>query len=400
MSGSQERIPVEPSVITWARVRAGYHEVGSAAKRLSVSEATLDAWESGQKQPTIKQLRTMTKVYHRPLAVLLLPEPPKDFDPISDFRTTSHGQPRIWSPALTAAFQRAVSQRETFLEIAELAPAIISAPDAPWRLPSGDVDQQAMLARQQLGMDNWHASVWTNPNRALNSAIDAVEQLGILVIHVQDVPTSEMRGLSISEWPFPVIALNGADMPRPRLFTLLHELCHVGLNSGGVCDLHEARGPTRPSGNEEREHTCNQFAAAVLIPAARLLAEPLVREADRTKVWTPEELRDLGGSLGASSEAMLLRLISVGKATWDTYWLVKPQLDELYDQFRREQRTRQREAPGGPNYYTVKARDLGHGYVATVLGAYESRAISSLDVADYLDVRFDRIDRLSKAVRR
>lgn len=88
---------MEPSVIAWARVRAGYHEVDLAAKRLSVSEATLRSWESGEKQPTIKQLRNMTRVYHRPLAVLLLPEPPKDFDAISDFRTMTPGHPRVWS---------------------------------------------------------------------------------------------------------------------------------------------------------------------------------------------------------------------------------------------------------------------------------------------------------------
>jgi len=387
-------------VITWARVRAGYREADLAAKRLSVSEATLSSWESGEKQPTIKQLRNMTKVYHRPLAVLLLPEPPKDFDPISDFRTMTLGRPRVWSPALTASFQRAESQRETFLEIAELAPAVVPEPHEPWRLPPGSTEDQAMRARRALGMSTWAPAIWRDANKALNNAIDAVEQLGIIVIHTQDVQTSEMRGLSISKWPFPVIALNGSDLPRPRLFTLLHELCHIGLSSGGLCDLHESRGRAHRSDNDEREHACNQFAAALLMPKALLLAQASVRDADQAKVWTPEELRDLGGLFGASSEATLLRLIFVGKATWDTYWIVKPQLDELYEQFRREQKARQQAASGGPNYYTVKARDLGHGYVATVLSVYESRAISSLDVADYLDVRFDQVDRLSKAVRR
>jgi len=109
VNASQERIPVEPAVITWAHISAGYRETDIAAERLSVSDATLRSWESGEKQPTIKQLRTMTRVYHRPLAVLLLPESPKDFDPISDFRTMTPGHPRQWSPALTASVQRAES---------------------------------------------------------------------------------------------------------------------------------------------------------------------------------------------------------------------------------------------------------------------------------------------------
>lgn len=46
----------------------------------------------------------------------------------------------------------------------------------------------------------------------------------------------------------------------------------------------------------------------------------------------------------------------------------------------------------------MHARDLGQGYVTSVLDAFRSRAISSLDVSDYLDVRFDKLDKLEQAV--
>jgi hypothetical protein len=39
-----------------------------------------------------------------------------------------------------------------------------------------------------------------------------------------------------------------------------------------------------------------------------------------------------------------------------------------------------------------------HGYVVSVLDAYRTRAISSLDVSDYLDVRFDKLDKLERVV--
>jgi hypothetical protein len=209
-------------------------------------------------------------VYHRPLAVLLLPVPPKDFDPISDFRTMTRGRPREWSPALTASVQRAESQRETFLEIAELAPAVVQESSEPWRLPAGNTETQAAHARRAFGMATWPPAIWRDANKALTAATDAVERLGVLVNHTQNVSTSEMRGLSISKWPFPVIALNGSDLPRPRLFTLLHELCHIGLNSGGLCDLHETPGKARHTENDEREHSCNQFAAAAGQPTVRI----------------------------------------------------------------------------------------------------------------------------------
>jgi DNA-binding transcriptional regulator YiaG len=51
-----ERIAVEPSVMGWARTSAGL-DVAEAARRLSVSEDTVRGWESGDRQPTVRQLR-------------------------------------------------------------------------------------------------------------------------------------------------------------------------------------------------------------------------------------------------------------------------------------------------------------------------------------------------------
>ncbi|BBU22144.1 Helix-turn-helix [Mycobacterium xenopi] len=70
----------------WARKSAGFHDISLAAKRLGTSEMTVSKWEDGSLQPTIKQLRKIAKTYKRPLAVLLLPEPPKEFDALRDFR--------------------------------------------------------------------------------------------------------------------------------------------------------------------------------------------------------------------------------------------------------------------------------------------------------------------------
>src|SRR5688572_5478710 len=100
-----ERIPVEPAVLRWARESAGLHQLPVAAKKLGVSEKTIDSWEAGSLPPTIKQLRTLSKIYKRPLAVLLLPRPPKDFDPLRDFRRVAgSGDQARWSYALQSEF--------------------------------------------------------------------------------------------------------------------------------------------------------------------------------------------------------------------------------------------------------------------------------------------------------
>jgi Zn-dependent peptidase ImmA (M78 family)/transcriptional regulator with XRE-family HTH domain len=393
-----ERIPLGPGVLDWARRTAGYDK-STAAKRLNVRIERLEKWESGNQYPTISQLRQMAKLYRRPLAVLLLPSPPKDFDALRDFRRLGDVATVEWSPALHSEFKRALTQREVLLELAELAPATLPDSHLDLRLSIDVPDEQAgAQLRAMLHLDAWPSSIRSNQNLALRAAIEAVEQLGILVLQTRDVAIEEMRGFSISEWPYPVVVLNGSDWPRPRLFTLLHELCHIALNAGGLCDLHDVQGRSGQTSEDSLEHYCNRVAAAALMPGARVLE--MANSVEFRGQWSRDNLSELSGRFGSSAEAMLLRLVSLNLATWDDYWRVKPELQSAYADARKDEKERQKSSPGGPTYYVVKARNLGHGYVQSVMEAFQSRAISSYDVVDYLDVRFDQLAKLQAAVRR
>ena len=94
-----------------------------------------------------------------------------------------------------------------------------------------------------------------------------------------------------------------------------------------------------------------------------------------------------------------MRLVDLGRATWDVYWERKPSLDAAYEEAREQERQQNREADRRPPYYVVKARDLGHGYASSVIGAYESDRISSLDVADYLGIRYSQLEKLEAVLR-
>lgn len=393
---SSERIPVSPDVLQWARSSAGLAP-DLAAKRLAVKEETLARWEAGALLPTITQLRKAGKVYGRPLAVLLLPTPPRDYQPIRDFRRGSEGLLAEWSPALHKEMKRALSQREVVQEIAEISPGAVSEPvQLPLVTVQTDAETVASALREWLELDRVPSAVRSQPQRLLNAVIRAVEARGVLVLQTQGVELREVRGFSITETPS-VVVLNGKDWARPRLFTLLHELCHLATNLSGLCDLHEDR--RVETERDEIERYCNQVAAAALAPREQVFSIQAVASAGASKRWTLEELEGVSRPFGASSEAMLLRLISLGKADWDTYYLRKPEFEHQYEDARQRERERRRAAEGGPSYYVVKARDLGHGYIATVLDAYEQRAISSLDAADYLEVRFDQISKLEEAAR-
>jgi Zn-dependent peptidase ImmA (M78 family) len=158
---------------------------------------------------------------------------------------------------------------------------------------------------------------WTDEYAALNSWISAVENLGVLVFQTGGIVTysvspSEARGFSIARRPYPVIVVNGKDSVRARAFTLIHELAHLLLADGGVCDLHD-------SGVEA---FCNSVAAHVLVPHKSLLQElPKLSQV----TWTEQDLGTLADRFMVSREVMLIRLVAVGRASQEQYkrWKIK-----------------------------------------------------------------------------
>lgn len=394
------RVPVEPAVLAWARKTIGLDMI-AAARRVQVSPSVLEQWEGGDLQPTIKQLRRAAKAYKRPLAVLLLDDVPRDFQPLRDYRRQPVSPVAQASPELLAEVRRAQSQRDVTIELAEVVPNLIE----PTQLPTATLDEDPEVVggrlRAAVGVSSETQRGFPSPDVALRTWIQATEDLGVIVVQTSGVKREEIKGFSIGDRPHPVIAMNGSDWPRQRIFTLMHELAHVSLRAGGLCDLHEVRGRKLVlSGDDRVEHFCNAVAASVLMVKDHVLAIPVVLRADQSTEWDLEEIRVLARRFEVSSESLLLRLISLNRASWELYWTIKPELDSRYEEAWELRRARQRDQEGGPSYYTIKARDLGRRYVRNVLEAYSARAISSAAVSDYLDIKFNNISRLAEVIRK
>jgi transcriptional regulator with XRE-family HTH domain len=98
----------------------------AATKKLGISSERLFSWESGDARPSVAQLRTAATVYKRPLAVFFLPEVPKDFQPLRDFRRLPDSEKGKLSPQLHATVRRAHFQHEAALELRELTDEPVS----------------------------------------------------------------------------------------------------------------------------------------------------------------------------------------------------------------------------------------------------------------------------------
>lgn len=101
------------------------------------------------------------------------------------------------------------------------------------------------------------------------------------------MPTTEVRGFSLSNGPVPTIAVSSSDAVVARIFTLFHELGHVLLAAGGVC----LPDPAGASGDDEIEPFCNQFSGALLLPMEMLRSEASLQGLDRLASDADVELR-------------------------------------------------------------------------------------------------------------
>lgn len=369
---------INSELLVWARDSASL-SVEAAAKKAHVKPELLAEWESGAARPTVSQLRLLAEAYKRPLAVFYLPKPPKSFDALHDFRGT-RGTTTKGSPALAYEIRRAYERREIALDLfdelgesASTTKLAARTTDAPEKVAA---ELRAMLevtlARQRL---------WNSEYTAFGNWRDAIEDSGILVFQTSGVAVSEARGFSISVQPLPVIAMNGKDSYAGRIFTMMHELAHLALREGGICDLDE----------HGLEVFCNAVAGALLVPAEALLADSEIRNALKPGSWPEETIQRLAKEFRVSREVIVRRLLTVGKTT-----------PSFYDLKRREyaaELARRPPSKGGPPPPALAVARAGKLFTGVVVRSYSEGRITSADASDFLSLKLRHLPEVMKALR-
>lgn len=367
------------AVLIWARQSAGL-AVEVAAKRAGIATERLAAWEKGEQRPSFAQLRKLASIYKRPLAAFYLAEPPRRFEAMHDFRKVSQAGEATPSAELTVELRKARDRREWALELLQQMEEVPPNLKATITLTQG-AEQVATDVRQLLSVSLEKQSAWRTDYEAFREWRLLVENIGILTFQANDVEVAEARGFSIAERPLPVAVANIKDAPRGRIFTLLHEVVHILLASGGICDLHE-------TGTDEAsrvEAFCNRVAGAILFPRDALLATETVRSHRKSDIeWTDGELATLSREFGGSREAALVRLLTLGLTTEEFYRAKRDKFLALY----AEQRKR---LTGFAPPHEVALTSAGPAFTSLVIESFNRERITASDVSDYLQVRLKHL---------
>jgi Zn-dependent peptidase ImmA (M78 family) len=373
---------VKPALLVWARERAGL-TIEVAANRADFPIENLIAWESGDAQPSISQLRKLGGVYKRPLAVFFLSEAPTDFDAQHEFRrlpglTQQQETPELRLALRTALFRREIA-RDLYKRLQEEIPNLTTVVH-----PGEDEEIVANRVRKLLGI-SWARQVsWSGPYEGLDAWRSAIERRGVMVFQVGKVAVEEMRGISIPDGLLPVIVLNNADAPYGRIFTLMHEFIHILLNNGGH-KTSKLEGRKLPE-DQFLERVGNRFAAAVLMPKNEFLAEAACHP--DAIMGDEAGLKRFANKIRVSPESILRRLVTLRKVSPSRY-------RQMRRRWQQQSWYTQPNSSGGPPIEVKVISSLGKPFTSLVLEAYQSNVVSSGDVADYLGVQLKNLYKIS-----
>ncbi|MGH2703706.1 MAG: ImmA/IrrE family metallo-endopeptidase [Actinomycetota bacterium] len=374
-----------PRLLRWARESAGF-DLDTAAKKVPVKPERLGTWEQGELHPTIHQLRKLARVYRRPMAAFYLAEPPPPLKTPKDFRRLPATGEGARSSHLLFEIRQATTRRRIALELladeGEDPPTLVleARPnDAP-----GEV---ANAIREASGIKPDIQFKWDDHYEAFNAWRAAIERIGALVLQMTEVPTQEARGFSIAEFPLPIVVVNVKDPPQARIFSLFHELTHLVIRQGGLCDFEDAL--ANGSGSEMVERFCNSVSGSVVVPRSLLLAENVVQQHGSTPRWDESEIRTLSQRFRVSREVIVRRLLNQGMTSQDFY-------REKREQYQEQLRKSKAPAPGFAPPHTMALASAGPTFTSLVLSTYGQGKITASDVSDYLGIRLKHLPKIEE----
>jgi len=228
----------------------------------------LQAWESGELRPTLRQLEAFASATHAPIGYFFLPSPPVERMPIPDFRTIAGRHIARPSPDLLDTIyicqQRQEWYRDFARSIGERPVAAVGALTVTTEIPIA-----AAQIRDAIGFDleeRRRIPTWTE---ALRRFIELADSAGVMIMvsgvvgsnNRRNLDPDEFRGFALADSIAPLVFLNGADTKAAQMFTLAHELAHIWLGESAVSDSQASDIP-----DHRIERWCNEVAAELLVP--------------------------------------------------------------------------------------------------------------------------------------
>ena len=160
--------------------------------------------------------------------------------------------------------------------------------------------------------------------------------------------------------------MNGRDAKSAQLFTLIHELCHLGFAQTGVSNVAEDEDSAI-----EMERFCNAVAAEFLVPGNMLLPW-----------WRSHPSMSSYKKVNALARLSKASFVVVARKACDEGLIGRDEFFRLYAQHKEEASPAKRSSNSGGNYYLNERYKLGLVFSDAVRIAVNSDYLSYRDAYD------------------
>jgi Zn-dependent peptidase ImmA (M78 family)/DNA-binding XRE family transcriptional regulator len=384
-----EKAYITAKVFKWARESAKMTEE-IAASKVAVSIDKFKDWETGEDYPTIRQAQTLAKAYRRPFALFFLPDVPTDFQPLQDFRKT--GSKELSTSSIFII--REIQQKQAWI-------SEVNEDNNENRVPF--IGRFTIKDNPVLVANDILATLNINPlnyksNNPIIEWIDKAESNGIFIsrtsfIHSRlKLDSNEIQGFAIADDFAPFIFINSDDWNAPQLFTLVHELSHLWIAETGISNDIEPS-IKNISDYNPIELFCNEVAANALMP------KEFIDSLDSKAFDNAKEVFKNAKIIGVSSFALLVRALNLNIISLREYKQLKHLADIEYNEFlKREEakklKQKEKEKPGGPNYFLLQLNRNSRLFTQTVLDAFRGGVIEPSMASNLLNVQVNKFPKL------
>lgn len=385
MSPKSLSVKVSPATLRWARASAGV-TIDEVAARLHTDAAAVSRWETGEEEPTLGALEKLSRLLRRPLAILLLPEPPQEAALPSDFRVLPGTLAAPLSRKSRLAIRRAQRLQRLSRELlSELG--IEHAPNVEPAHLDSDPEELAARERVRFGISLQEQSAWGTVRDAFAAWRRAIESRNTLVFRFP-MPVRECRGFSLTADEPPVIVVNSSDSVSAANFTLFHEYAHVLLRAGGICLVEDAD----DDNGLPVERFCDRFAGAFLVPREALLKDSRLGRSVDPAALPDEDILAIAARFRVSRFVVWRRMLETHLLPTDAYW-------ERVRRWQAEPPPVRPRRRGGPRPANRCVQERGRRFASLVLEARNREVITHRDAMDYLSVAPQHIGKVEALLR-
>lgn len=366
------RIPINPSVLAWARQTAGFSlSEMSTANRFS----RLERWESGEENPTYSQLEELAKKYHRPVAIFFFPSPPEEEPIEKSLRALSEEALAAANPTVRFLFRKGKTFQLSLKELFEgqylFQENRLAWMNAPTNIP---VDQAIEQIRNALKISLGEQESWKDSDEALQRWRSLLAKNGIFVFK-DAFKSSSISGFCIYDELFPIIYVNNSHSKNRQIFTIFHEVAHL-IFKQSYLDIFDSDFWDLEIDNPNHEEVrCNAFAAEFLVPTKDFNVR-----INGIDVGDDSSISNLADIYHVSREVILRKLL-------DQNYIERSLYGEKIQEWHSLSKTENNKSSGGGNYYNTKSAYLGNEYISLVLTNYYQGRINIEQAADYLDIK-------------